>query len=51
MLKQRLTPNQGPKQSGRTRHQNHDAAMDASDDRAWCEKLLHAIHFPVSPVG
>ena len=34
MLKQRLTLNQGPTQSERTRHRTRDVAMEASDDRA-----------------
>ena len=34
MLKQSLTLNQGPKQSGCSRHQNRDVAMEVSDDRA-----------------
>ena len=33
MLKQRLTLNQGPTKSGRTRDQNRDVVMGASDDR------------------
>ena len=51
MLKQRLTINQGPTQSGHTRHQNRDAVIEASGDRACCEKLLRAVLFPISPEG
>ena len=51
MLKQGLTLNQYPKQSGRTRRQNCDEAMDASDDRAWCEKQLHAVLFLIPSEG
>ena len=51
ILKQYLTLNQGPKKSGRSRHQNGDVATETSDDRASCEKLLHTVLFPVFAEG
>ena len=51
MLKQRLTLNQSPTQSGRTRHQKRDVVTGASDDRALCGKLPHTVLSSVSPEG
>ena len=51
MLKQPLTLNQGSTPNGRTRHQNRDVVMGASDDRASYRKLLRTVLSPVSLQG